>query len=259
MDYIIVQAGGKGTRLGYLTKNKPKALAPVENLPMLFHLFRKYPGARFIIIADYKDEVLREYLRAFSDVKYILVKAKGTGTCSGVKQSIELVPDGEPFMLIWSDLILPEGFEMPESNDDFVGISETFPCRWKYENGAFVEEQSTEFGVAGFFLFHDRSVLANVPESGELVRWMKESGLKFKTLSLAGTREFGLLEEYEKLETVKTRPFNRITIDGDILTKEPVDEQGRGLAVRESAWYEKAKEFHIKGLPKIYSTAPLQM
>ena len=88
---------------------------------------------------------------------------------------------------------------------------------------------------------------------------MKESGLKFKTLSLAGTREFGLLEEYEKLETVKTRPFNRITIDGDILTKEPVDEQGRGLAVRESAWYEKAKEFHIKGLPKIYSTAPLQM
>lgn len=24
MDYIIVQAGGKGTRLGYLTKNKPK-------------------------------------------------------------------------------------------------------------------------------------------------------------------------------------------------------------------------------------------
>ena len=259
MDYIIIQAGGKGTRLGYLTKNKPKALAPVENLPMLFHLFRKYPGARFIIIADYKDEVLREYLRAFSDVKYILVKAKGTGTCSGVKQSIELVPDGEPFMLIWSDLILPEDFELPESNDDFVGISETFPCRWKYENGAFVEERSTEFGVAGFFLFHDRSVLANVPESGELVRWMKESGLKFKTLSLAGTREFGLLEEYEKLETVKTRPFNRITIDGDILTKEPVDEQGRGLAVRESAWYEKAKEFHIKGLPKIYSTAPLQM
>ena len=43
MEYIIVQAGGKGTRLGYLTENKPKALVPVENLPMLFHLFRKYP------------------------------------------------------------------------------------------------------------------------------------------------------------------------------------------------------------------------
>lgn len=43
MDYIIVQAGGKGTRLKYLTVNKPKALVPIDNLPMIFHLFHKYP------------------------------------------------------------------------------------------------------------------------------------------------------------------------------------------------------------------------
>lgn len=54
MEYIIVQAGGKGTRLGHLTQNKPKALLPVENLPMLFHLFRKYPDKRFIIIAEFR-------------------------------------------------------------------------------------------------------------------------------------------------------------------------------------------------------------
>ena len=40
LDYIIVQAGGKGTRMGALTQNKPKALVPVNNLPMIFHLFR---------------------------------------------------------------------------------------------------------------------------------------------------------------------------------------------------------------------------
>ena len=78
MDYIIVQAGGKGTRLKYLTANKPKALVPVENLPMLFHLFRKYPNKRFIIIADYKKEVLHEYLATFADVKYQVVDADGT-------------------------------------------------------------------------------------------------------------------------------------------------------------------------------------
>lgn len=302
MNYIIVQAGGKGTRLGYLTKNKPKALAPVENLPMLFHLFRKYPDARFVIIADYKDEVLREYLRAFADVKYIVVKASGIGTCGGVRQSLDLMPDNEPFMLIWSDLILPQSFSLPDEYNrdcassasseiscedgseqngecvdehagsvsssetdaddcipDYVGLSTTFPCRWKYENGVFAEERSTEFGVAGFFLFHDKSVLETVPESGELVRWMQGRDLKFSTVSIAGTREFGLLEEYEKLETIKTRPFNKITIDGDVLTKEPVDEQGRGLAKRESAWYEKAREFNITGIPKIYSTNPLKM
>ena len=41
-DYIIVQAGGKGKRMEHLTQNKPKALVPVNNLPMLFHLFQKY-------------------------------------------------------------------------------------------------------------------------------------------------------------------------------------------------------------------------
>ena len=31
---IIVQAGGKGTRLEGLTRNKPKCLVPVNNLPI---------------------------------------------------------------------------------------------------------------------------------------------------------------------------------------------------------------------------------
>ena len=100
MKYIIVQAGGKGTRLKHLTRNKPKALVPVGNLPMLFHLFRKYPDKRFIIIADYKKEVMREYLEVFADVKYQLVDADGDGTCAGVKQAISLIPEKEPFLLI---------------------------------------------------------------------------------------------------------------------------------------------------------------
>ena len=31
-DYIIVQAGGKGTRMEHLTVNKPKALVPINNI-----------------------------------------------------------------------------------------------------------------------------------------------------------------------------------------------------------------------------------
>lgn len=267
MEYIIVQAGGKGTRLKYLTKNKPKALVPVDNLPMLFHLFRKYRDKRFVVIADYKKEIMRQYLDVFADVKYQVVDAQGTGTCSGIRQALKLLPDGEPFMLVWSDLILPEQFKLPqdyESNTDipsknYVGLSQTFPCRWKYENDKFEEKPSEEYGVAGFFLFKDKECLADIPESGELVRWMQEEGMVCDTIGLAGTKEFGILEEYEKLEKEKCRPFNKITVQDGVLTKEPVDAQGERLALRECAWYEKAKEKGIEILPRIYGTRPLRM
>lgn len=267
MEYIIVQAGGKGSRLGYLTSNKPKALVPVENLPMLFHLFRKFPEKRFIVIGDYHKAVLRKYLDAFAEVKCLTVDAEGTGTASGLRQALALIPGNEPFMLVWSDLILPADLCLPKEyalsggkpEQDYIGVSKTFPCRWKYEAGQFAEEASVEQGVAGFFLFTGKEKLDDVPESGELVRWMRDQGMRFSEISLAGTREYGRLEEYERLAQEKCRPFNRIVFQGDRLTKEPVDEQGRRLAVRERAWYEKARRLHIDALPEIYSTDPLQM
>ena len=66
IPYIIVQAGGRGSRLETLTANKPKALVPIDNLPMIFHLFKKYPDSKFKIIADYKKNVLKKYLKTFA-------------------------------------------------------------------------------------------------------------------------------------------------------------------------------------------------
>lgn len=269
MQYIIVQAGGKGTRLKHLTRNKPKALVPVEKLPMIFHLFQKYPKKRFIIIADYKKEVMHEYLEAFADVKYQIVDADGTGTCAGVKQAINLIPEKEPFMLIWSDLILPNGLELPEEyqdsaeaadpREDYIGISQTFPCRWSYKDGKFVEESSCNHGVAGLFLFSEKKKIESVPKSGELVRWMQQNHMQYDEIGLGGTKEFGLLEEYNKLEQEKCRSFNRMAIKSDRVIKEGINAQGRQLAHRECAWYDKVKGLGIPFLPKIYGTSPLEM
>ncbi len=266
MDYIIVQAGGKGTRLEYLTGSKPKALVPVYNLPILFHLFRKFPDKHFIVIADYKKEVMHRYLSAFADVRYIVVEAEGSGTCAGLHKALELIPDHECLMYIWSDLILPADFELPEDYqdgqkavNDYIGISGTFPCRWKYENGQFLREPSVTSGLAGLFLFTEKSKLSEVPDTGGFARWLQASNRSFKTVRLDGTREFGLLSEYEKLEKSKTRPYNRITRRDEIVTKEPIDPLGVKVADNERKWYQKAEALHIGCIPKIYGTDPLRM
>ena len=167
VDYIIVQAGGRGSRMEYLTKNKPKALIPIENLPMIFYLFRQFPNKKFIIIGDYKIEVLRKYLRIFSEVRYVIVDASGKkGTCAGLKDALEVVPNDKAFMLIWSDLILPTDFKLPEKNDDYIGLSKGFKCRWRYENDIFEEISSDNTGVAGLFIFKDKEKLQDVPIEG---------------------------------------------------------------------------------------------
>ncbi|WP_312353857.1 phosphotransferase [Aminipila sp.] len=260
IDYIVVQAGGKGTRMEHLTRNKPKALVPIDNLPMLFHLFRKYPEKKYIIIGDYKYDVLEKYLSAFAGVDYTLVNAAGnTGTCAGLTNAIEVLPEHEAFMLIWSDLILPLEFQLPKEKGQYVGISKDFQCRWSYVNGDFYENPSELYGVAGLFIFQNKELIKDVPTSGEFVRWVSKHNFEFKELPLWKTREYGLISEYRKMSASRCRPFNQITFEKDFIIKQGIDEQGRKLAMRETAWYQKLKKAPFSNIPQIYEYKPLKM
>lgn len=259
-EYIIVQAGGKGTRLGRLTRNRPKALVPIGNLPMLFHLFRKYPDSRYIIIGDYHFDVLERYLSAFAQVRYELVRATGrTGTCAGLRDALAKLPPGTPFLLIWSDLILPDETTLPERPGNYLGIAKGLPCRWKYEDGRFTEQTSDTSGVAGVFLLHDKELLDDVPEDGEFVRWLAGQQIRFEVFPLCRLKEYGLLSEYQKLESARCRPFNRTYIEDGLFVKEPIDAQGESLARREAAWYREMKGKGFSNIPRIVCYEPLKM
>lgn len=266
IEYIIVQAGGMGTRMEYLTANKPKALVPVGNRPMLFHLFEQFPDKKFVIIADYKSEVMKKYLAAFAQVSYLVVETGGKkGTCSGISAALEKVPSGRSFMLIWSDLVLPKEFCFPEKEADYVGLSRNFRCRWRYFEDKFEEIPSEDCGVAGVFLFRDKRVLENVPYEGEFVKWLRENEIVFETFGLSRTKEYGLIREWQKENCAEVgierrcRPFNQMTVQGDVIVKEGIDKQGKELAVREKNWYRFVEKFEYSRIPKIYSYEPLTM
>lgn len=260
-DYIIVQAGGKGTRMGKETRNKPKALLPIENLPMIFHLFRKYPDKKFLIIGDYKFDVLKKYLDVFADVSYQMINANGKkGTCGGLQQALSHIPTEDSFLLIWSDIILDKELsleELPENN--YVGLTFQMPCRWKFEDGIFSEERSENYGVAGVFLFQNKKVLFDVPIEGEFVRYLSQKDVLFDTFDIRFTDEFGLLEKYNQLKKAKCRPFNRITEYSDYIIKEGIDEQGRQLAQKEQDWYRKADEYGFQNMPMVFDINPLKL
>lgn len=260
LEYIIVQAGGKGTRMEALTKHKPKALVPVNNLPILFHLFRKFPDKTFIVIGDYKYDVLERYLREFARADYRLVCATGhSGTCAGLKGALSCIPEHKRFMLIWCDLVLPDDYRLPESEHNIIGISGGFPCRWKYKDSVFTEESSSEYGVAGYFIFKEKSCLAGIPDAGEFVRWLQSKNFTFEPQNLYRTQEYGLYREWERLPQKRCRPFNRMWVREGKFYKEAVDEQGKELAAREVKWYKTLQEKGFQNIPDIYGYDPLCM
>ena len=259
---IIIQAGGKGTRLEGLTRNKPKCLVPVNNLPIIFHTFQKFANAEFTIISDYKIDVLKKYLQAFAcKYSYKIVKADKKGTASGIKEALADLQQDEPFMIMWCDLILSENFKIPNVKGNYIGISKDFECRWSYVDNQFIKRPSKTCGVAGLFIFENKELLENIPDSGAFVDWLQNQNIKFNRIDLDGSKEIGTLLSYADNidETPRCRPFNSIEFQGDVIIKRGINEQGKKIAIDEINWYKHVKRLGYKNIPEIYEYEPLIM
>ena len=258
---IIIQAGGRGLRLETLTLNKPKCIVPINNLPLIFYLFKKFPDAKFSIISDYKKDVLQKYLDCFCDVDFKIIEPNKKGTCSGIKDSVSSFSDKEAFMLIWCDLILSENFSIPDVSNNYVGISKDFECRWSYKDGEFDKIPSKENGVAGLFIFKNKLLLSEVPDEGEFVAWLKTTPIKFERLDLNGTQEIGTMLSYNETEIdrPRCRPFNELVFSKDRVIKKGIDAQGLKIAEHEVNWYKKIASHNYKNIPQIFSYHPIEM
>lgn len=263
--YVIIQAGGRGVRLGKYTYNKPKALLSVDGLPLILRMFKIFSGSYFVVIADYKYEVLQKYLLVFApNVKYTIIRATGRGTCAGIKEALNYIPDHTPFVLTWCDLYFGEGFKLEslltDLNTNLIGISRAFECRWSYKNGQFVEEPSADYGVAGFFIFKNKEQIRDVPIEGEFVRYLSKKNLDFEPLFLDTVTEFGTVERYEEhFKAGISRPFNAVVIAERYVEKLPLDEKGKQLAEKEKNWYRFVTKQGFQNIPKVLSYEPFRL
>ncbi len=263
INKIIIQAGGKGTRLEHLTFNKPKCLVPIKNKPMLFHLFEKYEKSEFIIIGDYKFDVLEKYLKTFAkNVNYKLIKAIGTGNICGIKQALNYINNNEKFLLIWSDLILSNDFqpeELPIGN--YIGILEGQNCSWSFQNGKLDKIASNKYGVAGCFLFENKIYFNDIPENGSFTLYLKNKNILLKPMQMVKCQEVGTLDAIAKFKDNENRcrPYNKMDFINNKVIKIGITEEGKKLINREIIWYKKMVEYGFSSIPKIYSYDPLTM
>ena len=81
IKYVIVQAGGKGTRMGHYAENRPKCLVPVNDIPMIMNTLKVYRDKEVIIIVDHLADVLEKYLKLFAvGYTYGIIRTTEDGT-----------------------------------------------------------------------------------------------------------------------------------------------------------------------------------
>ena len=260
---IIIQAGGRGSRLRNYTWNKPKCLVAVNNKPILYHLFDKFPKAEFIIIGDYKLDVLKKYLKALNPkVCYALIKTCGSGTISGLNDALKRVPENEKFLLIWSDLVFNDKLKVPKTNKPVIFTTQAIPCRWGVHEGGLRQTANAKDGIPGIFFFPNKKVLEKLPYSGEFVRWYSNNIKTFKTSRFDALSELGDLEVLSKQLNKEThcRFFNNVKIDkiNNLVSKSALTKKHSSLNENEINWYKKISCYRYSALPKIKSYKPLK-
>jgi aminoglycoside phosphotransferase len=261
--HVVVQAGGRGSRLRHHTWNKPKCLVSVRGKPLLYHLFDRFKGARFTVIGDYCYDQLERYMVVNPPgVTYTLVKASGAGTASGIAQALTGISDECPLLLVWSDLIIGELPQWPVTDDPVIGITNAFTCRWSTaEDGRLVDTPSSTRGVPGLFYFPRKSLLPTPPSSGEFVRWLSTNLGKHETLMCPSMTELG---DFTTIETENdaagfSRFFNRVTVGEDTVEKVAIDPAYTHLIENELRWYEEVQGLGFRRIPRLLNKSPMTM
>ena len=257
---IILQAGGRGSRLRHYTWNKPKCLVSYFGKPLIFYTFECFNNSNFHIIGDYQIDKLKKYfLISPPKVKYKIYKTNQEGTCAGISDVLKKINKKSQIIIIWADLIIKNFPIIKKSPTIFTTSS--FTCRWSIKKNSLVEKTSSKRGIPGIFYFSNKKLLEKVPKYGEFVKWYSKNIKKFYSREIMNLKELGdfssIEDSYNKIGY--GRFFNEIKIKKNTIEKKAIDQNYSHLITREQNWYREVSNLNFRNIPKIISTNPYVM
>jgi GTP:adenosylcobinamide-phosphate guanylyltransferase len=260
---VIIQAGGRGRRMGLHTQNKPKCLMPYKGKTILENNLDYFQNKKIIIIIDYLSDVIINYVtNILKREDIIFVKSVEKTTTSGLFEASKFLDENESFIVIWSDLYLKGPIDIDFKKNILIGLTDEFECRWKYKDNKLVKEKTNNDGVLGIFGFKNKQYILNFKEDLSLVGG-NLANINSNIIEIShfyNIEEIGDSEKYEKMieESTKSRFFNKITIKDRTVLKECVDTAYKNLILDEIKWY-KFLENKIDFIPKLISEDPFVM
>ena len=147
---VVINAGGKGTRLDPFTRILPKPLIPVGSLPILEHIMQEYKSYdcnSFHVIVNYKKELIKAYF-AESENRYSIHwydEEKPLGTGGGIRLLQGNI--SQTFFFTNCDVLIKadygEALEYHRNNHNMI----TMICAYKNMNIPYGVVEISENGV----------------------------------------------------------------------------------------------------------------
>ena len=108
---VCILAGGRGTRLGPLTRDQPKAMVEVAGRPFVDHqlsLLRQHRATRIVLCLGYRSNAVEEHVgdgsRYGLNVRYSHDGPELAGTAGAVRAALPLL--GDEFLVLYGDTYL---------------------------------------------------------------------------------------------------------------------------------------------------------
>lgn len=124
MTTLVINAAGKGTRLGQVTELAPKSLAPLGRSNILLEQLKAFKSLfnnnlyNIVLITDYKEEILINYVNKFLPEYNWIICNPRISLVKDIETAYQLHVKGDSF-LIWSDII-PADLVKPDKDTVFV-------------------------------------------------------------------------------------------------------------------------------------------
>jgi NDP-sugar pyrophosphorylase family protein len=154
---VVILAGGKATRLGSLTKSRPKSLVMIGDKPFLEHqinMLHKAGARDFLLCLGYLGEQIRDY---FGNGRRLNVKItysiedRPLGTAGALKNAEGLISD--PFMTLYGDSYLSLNLEEIASR---FTQSHKLGLMTVYRNSGLYDRSNTAIDNNGMVVKYDK-------------------------------------------------------------------------------------------------------
>ena len=269
LDYVVISALGKGTRLYPLTKHIPKLLINIGTNNILcnqLNYWRTYTDNIIILLGEEHNNIVKFYCNLYETINIEIINVPYINNCENaytLSKGLYNRFNNNKVLITWCDILIGDNIDFSKFNSNII-FTYGNECRYKagdnnklYQSRDINNKSGKEGNVIGMFYINKMNNILIANHKQDLCDVFLKNFSEFNTYALSNLIDVGDMKKFDKyilknINKFNTRSFNKITeISKNTLLKESLNQQGHKLIGNEKNFYKIIDTLSLT-FPKIY-------